>query len=248
MQDPSYLGLAAVFDGRPKIAVSTSMVHTTAGNVTVSGFLAQPAQSGRYPGIVMIHEWWGLNDQVRSMAHILAGEGYVVLAVDLFDGRVATNPSEARANTSNNPSSKTVPQLQAAVVYLRQLSAVNSERMGVIGWCYGGGQSFQLGIREELQAVVVFYGQVSADESILQGLREPVLGIFGAEDSGIPVDGVRAFESALKEMGTSVEVHIYDGAGHAFANPTSTEAFRKDQAVDAWMKTLEFLKRTLQSS
>ncbi|MFQ6011226.1 MAG: dienelactone hydrolase family protein, partial [Nitrososphaerales archaeon] len=113
-EDPPYLGLAAVFNGKPKMPVTTEIIGTK-----VQGMIASPTAPGKYPGIVMIHEWWGLSDQVKSMAHILAGEGYVVFAVDLFDGNVATTPQDARANIQNHPSDETVPKLRAAVGYLR---------------------------------------------------------------------------------------------------------------------------------
>ena len=246
-QDASYLGLAEVFDGKPRMGVSTQNVRFGSGTAEAGGFLAQPVAAGRHPGVIMIHEWWGLNDQVKSMAHILAGEGYVVLAVDLFNGKVATSPDEARANIGANPNNVTLLRLQAALRYLRELQSVNPDKVGVLGWCYGGGQSFQLGVAEDLQAVVIFYGSVSSDPTVLQGLTEPVLGIFGAEDQGIPVASVNSFENALRSLGTSVEIHIYEGAGHAFANPTNSQAFRKEQAIDAWRLTLAFLQRTLQA-
>ena len=214
----------------------------------VAGFVAQPSGEGRYPAVIMIHEWWGLNDQIKSMAHILAGEGYVVFAVDLFEGRVAATAEEARENIARNPNDRTLPRMQAGLRYLKTLPNVDSSRIAGLGWYYGGGQSFLLGVNEGLQAVVIFYGQVSAELAVLRALNEPVLGVFGADDQSIPASTVRAFESALKGLGTQVEIHIYEGAGHAFANPTNSQAFRKEQAVDAWAKTLDSLKRTLQES
>lgn len=244
----SYQGLADVFNGKPGMEVSSGTVRIDEDGTSLSGFLSKPVEAGRYPGIVMIHEWWGLNDQVKSMADILAGEGYVVLAVDLFDGKVATTIPDAQDNIRNNPPEKTVPKMKAAVKYLRKLPDADPGKIASLGWCYGGGQSFLLGTSEDLQATVIYYGQVSADRTVLGGLKEPVIGFFGAEDASIPVPGVRDFENALKEQGTPVDIYIYDGAGHAFANPTNTQAFRKEQALDAWAKTLLFLKRNLKES
>jgi carboxymethylenebutenolidase len=241
----SYLGLADVFKGKTGTEVSVSSVDVEIQGVKLSGFLAQPAAEGMYPGIVMIHEWWGLNDQVKSMADILAREEYVVLAVDLFDGNVATTTEGAQANLRDNPNNETIPKMQAAIQYLRNMTNVDHGRIASLGWCYGGGQSFQLGLNEDLQATVIYYGRISTDRTELIKLKEPVLGIFGVEDTSIPVEDVRDFERILKEQGTSADIHIYEGAGHGFSNPTNTQAFRKEEAVDAWNKTLDFLMLNL---
>ena len=241
----SYLGLADVFKGKTGVNISTANINVDIEGIRLSGFLAQPVIPGKYPGIVMIHEWWGLNDQVKSMADITAQEGYVVLAVDLFKGNVATTIEGAQANILNNPNNETIPKMQAAVKYLRNMTNVNKSKIASLGWCYGGGQSFQLGVNEELQATVIYYGQVSTDKAILMKMKQPVIGLFGVEDTSIPVKDVREFERILKEQGTSVNISIYEGAGHAFSNPTNSQAFRKEQAIDAWNKTLEFLELNL---
>lgn len=241
----SYLGLADVFDGMTEVNVTASNVQIGTDDTEFTAFLARPVAEGPYPGIIMIHEWWGLNDQVRSMAHVLAGEGYVVLAVDLFNGSVATTTEGALANLRDNPNNITVPRMQAAVEYLKEMPEVDTTKIASVGWCYGGGQSFQLGINEELQAVVIYYGRISTDSTKLVELKEPVLGLFGEEDTSIPAEDVREFESLLKAQGTSADIHIYEGAGHGFANPTNTQAFRKEQALNAWNRTLDFLDQNL---
>jgi len=243
--DMSYKGLADVFDTKSTVEISAGTVQIDQDGAMVSGFMAYPVNEGNYPGIVMIHEWWGLNDQVKSMADILAREGYVVLAVDLFEGNIATTIEEAQANLGENPNEKTLPRMQAALAYLRDQPNVDRDRMASLGWCYGGGQSFQLSINEDLSATVIYYGRISTNETDLAKLDEPVLGIFGVEDTSILVEDVREFERILKEQGTSVDIQIYEGAGHGFANPTNTQAFREEQAIDAWNKTLDFLKFNL---
>jgi carboxymethylenebutenolidase len=243
--DMSYKGLADVFDTMSDVEISTSTVRMDQAGMEVSGFLAQPVIEGKYPGIVMIHEWWGLNDQVKSMADVLAREGYVVLAVDLFEGNVATTIEGAQANLMDNPNNETLPRMQAAMQYLQDLPNVDPDRIASLGWCYGGGQSFQLGINEDLNATVIYYGRISTDEAELAELDEPVLGIFGKEDTSILVEDVLEFERILKSQGTSADIYVYDGAGHGFANPTNTQAFREEQAIDAWNKTLDFLDLNL---
>lgn len=241
----SYMGLADVFDTMSDVEISTQTVRMDLDGDEVTGFLAQPVAGGNYPGVVMIHEWWGLNDQVKSMADILAREGYVVLAVDLFEGNVATTLEGAQANLRENPNNETLPRMEAAIQYLQDLPNVDPDRIASLGWCYGGGQSFQLGINNNLTAVVIYYGSISTNEDDLAELNEPVLGIFGAEDASIPIEDVREFERILKAQGTNTDIHIYEGAGHAFANPTNTQAFREEQAIDAWNKTLDFLNINL---
>lgn len=241
----SYKGLADVFDTMSNVEISTNIVRIDHDRSEVLGFLAQPIPEGKYPGILIIHEWWGLNDQVKSMADILAREGYVVLAVDLFEGNVATTIEGAQANLRDNPNTETLLRMQAALQYLQDLPNVDRDTIASLGWCYGGGQSFQLGINEDLEAIVIYYGRISTDEAVLAELHEPVLGIFGDEDSSILVEDVREFERILKDQGTSAEIHVYEGAGHGFANPTNTQAFREEQAIDAWNKTLDFLKLNL---
>jgi len=241
----SYLGLADVFKGKTGANVSTTNIDVNIDGVRLSGFLVQPVTPGKYPGIVMIHEWWGLNDQVKSMADITAREGYVVLAVDLFKGNVATTIEGAQANIRSNPNNETIPKMKQAVKYLRNMTNVDKSKIASLGWCYGGGQSYQLGINEDLQATVIYYGQVSTDKVILMKMKQPVLGLFGVEDTSIQVKDVREFERILKEQGTSVNITIYEGAGHGFSNPTNTQAFRKEQAIDAWNKTLAFLDLNL---
>lgn len=243
----SFPGLADVFKGQTGMEVSAASIDVNLKGVNLSGFLVQPVAKGKYPGIVMIHEWWGLNDQVKSMAAITAREGYVVLAVDLFKGNVATTIEGAQANLRENPNNETIPRLKAAATYLRNMTNVDSESIASLGWCYGGGQSFQLGINEHLKATVIYYGQVSKDKAELARMNQPVLGIFGAEDTSIPIKDIREFERILKEQGTGVDIYIYEGAGHAFSNPTNTQAFRKEQAVDAWNKTLAFLTHNLKN-
>ena len=244
----SYLGLADVFKGKTGLNVSTTTIDVDIEGVRLSGFLVQPVTPGKYPGIVMIHEWWGLNDQVKSMADITAREGYMVLAVDLFKGNVATTIEGAQSNIRNNPNNETIPRMRTAVKYLRNMTNVDGSKIASLGWCYGGGQSFQLGVAEDLQATVIYYGQVSTDTSVLAKMTQPVLGFFGVEDTSIPVKNVREFERILKEQGTNVNITVYEGAGHGFANPTNTQAFRKEQAIDAWNKTLDFLELNLKKN
>jgi carboxymethylenebutenolidase len=219
-----------------------------------SGYLVSPlidnssnTKSQLLPAVVMIHEWWGLNENIKDMANELAEQGYVVLAADMYNGQVATTPDQAMplaGSVRENPS-EAIANLQAAVSYLGSLEGVNSSRIASLGWCFGGGQSLQLALNSEenpLAATVLYYGDLVLDEQELSKIQWPVLGIFGDQDESIPVENVTKFEQALNSTGVPNEIYIYEGVGHAFANP-SGDNYAPEETSDAWQKTLAFLKK-----
>jgi len=208
-----------------------------------SGYFVRPMEDGRYPGVIMIHEWWGLNQNIKTMAHELAEEGYLVVAVDLYDGQVAETSDDARTYATavrENPE-EAIAHMQAAANYLEEQGAVSLASMG---WCFGGGMSLQLALHDELDATVVYYGSLETDEALLRSIDWPVLGVFGEEDSSIPVETVNEFDSALDNLGIENEIYIYEGVGHAFANP-SNAGHDPAKTEDAWGKTVAFLDRNL---
>lgn len=224
----------------------TETVSYKSGDETLTGFLALPESAGPHSAIVVIHEWWGLNDWVKEQAQKFAQQGYVALAVDLYRGKVAANPDEAHELMRGMPQDRAVRDLIAAFDYLASRVDVNKARIGSVGWCMGGGLSLQLAIHEpKLAACVVNYGAMPTDAADIQKIQAPVLGNFGAEDRGIPPDAVRAFEKAMKAAGKTIDVKIYDGAGHAFENPNNKQGFRQDAATDAWARMLGFFSKTL---
>jgi carboxymethylenebutenolidase len=234
----------------PAMEVETQTVaYATVNGQQVQGYLARPmGAGGPLPGVIVIHEWWGLNDNVETMARMLAHEGYAALAVDLYGGQAAGDPEGARAlmqKVMDDPAPAKDNLRQAHAYLTRKLGA---PRTGVIGWCFGGGWSLQTALLlPELDAAVMYYGRVVTDQDELRALRAPLLGLFGAEDQGIPVDGVRAMEAALGELGKDVTIVVYPGAGHAFANPSGTR-YQADAAKDAWAKTTAFFAEHLEGS
>lgn len=209
----------------------------------IRGFLAKPASGGTFPGVVMVHEFWGLNENIKMMAEELAKEGYAVLAVDLFEGEVAADQERARALSSGINQERASLNLRAAAKYLKETEKV--PKIASLGWCFGGGQSLQLALSgEPLDATVIYYGRLTADRDKLKNIRWPVLGIFGDQDQSITVQSVRDFEKALEEVGAVKEVYIYPGVGHAFANPTGMN-YAPEETKDAWAKTTAFLARNL---
>lgn len=225
----------------------TETVTYKSGSETVSAFLALPGGHGRHPGIVVIHEWWGLNDQIKDEARKLADLGFVALAVDLYRGKVATTPEEAHELMRGVPDDRGMRDLEAAYSYLAARPDVRASKIGSVGWCMGGGWSIKLAMSEpHLAACIVNYGSLPTEASNIAKIDAPVLGNFGADDRGITPDSVHAFETAMKADGKSVDVKIYEGAGHAFENPNNKAGYRPQAAQDAWERMTSFLKKTLQ--
>src|ERR1041385_3103340 len=215
-----------------------------------SGYLVYPlATTGKkLPGVIMIHENKGLNDYIKSMANTLAREGYVVLAVDLFKGQIAQTSQQAQqlASSARSNSASTISNLQAAVNYVSSLPFVDSSKIASIGWCFGGGQSLQLALHSEehpLAATILYYGTpLVTDKQQLSKIKWPVLGIFGDKDQANPLPMIDSFKAALDADGITNQIQIYKGLGHAFANPSGAN-YAPNETVDAWQKTLEFLKK-----
>ncbi len=210
------------------------------------GYLVRPGQEGQFPAAVMIHEWWGLNENIHEMARDLAGEGYVVLAVDLYNGNVASTPQEAGqyATQVRENVPEAVEHMKSAASFLRESDFVLENAIASIGWCFGGGMSLQLSLNENLAATVIYYGSLETNAERLSAIRWPVLGIFADQDTVVPLDSVHQFEAALNQLGVENEIYVYEGVPHAFANP-SNPGHDPEKTEDAWQKTIAFLDRTL---
>jgi len=230
------------------------VVYSRHGGAEAVGFLAQPDTVGapggafpaRQPAVLLIHEWWGLNENIQDMARRLAHQGYTVLAVDLYGGEIAEEPAAAQRLLGRAMERQPALEqnLRDALRYLRDEEAAG--RVGVMGWCFGGMWSLRTALfaAGDVDAAVVYYGNPVLERERLAALRAPLLAIFGAEDSSIPLADVRRFEATLDELGKEATVEVYDGAGHAFANP-SGQRFVAEAAEDAWQKTSAFLARHL---
>jgi len=224
-----------------KSIAKTQMIAFWSGDETISGVLELPTGARRHPAIIAIHEWWGLTDWVKEKAANLAANGYVVLAVDLYRGTIATDRSQARKLKRILPKNRAIRDLKAAFNYLASRPDVDPKRIGSIGWSMGGGFALQLAIHEpRLNACVVNYGALTMDPVDIEKIEAPVLGNFGALDRGIPRGEVRAFEKVMKALNKSVDIKIYSGAGHAFQNPGNTRGYRPEAAADSWLGTLTF--------
>ena len=227
--------------------VGAEVAYATLDDKAIHGYLARPAQGTPRAGILVIHEWWGLNDQIRAMADRLAGEGYAALAVDLYEGEVGTDRDAAATLMRKSLGRQEMLDENLRQAYGFLTAETNVGDVGVIGWCFGGGWSLRtaLLLGDRIGAAVIYYGRLVTDVQELAPLDSPVLGFFGELDGGIPVATVRAFETALETLQKPASIHVYPGADHAFANPSGT---RYDEAAadDAWKKTLHFFAEHLE--
>jgi carboxymethylenebutenolidase len=224
------------------------VVYATVGGKQVKGYLSRPTGAkGPLPAIIVVHEWWGLNDNIRRTADRLAGEGYETLAVDLYGGQSAQTPDDAKKlmMTVFNDPTTAKDNLKQAYGYLHDHE--QAKKMGVIGWCFGGGWSLQTALLfpDKLGAAVMYYGQPVTDVAQLSTLKMPLIGFFGEKDMGITVADVQKFQEALKAAKVDAEIHEYPDAGHAFANP-SGQNYQAAAAKDSWDRTVQFFKAHLQ--
>ena len=228
------------------VAAEPRDVTYQSGDETVHALLYMPAGEGPFPALVVIHEWWGLNDWVKQQASDYADKGYVTLAIDLYRGKVATTADEAHQIMRGVPEDRAQRDLLAATAFLRSLNTVNAKRVGVIGWCMGGGYALDLALADpKLKVAVINYGHLATDKSSLRKIHASILGIFGGQDQGISVADIRKFETELQAMNKKIEIHIYPDAGHAFENPNNEKGYRADDAANAQKVTAEFLQKNL---
>ncbi len=203
-------------------------------------YLSLPPGQGPFPGIVVIHEWWGLNDNIKHWADRLATAGYAALAVDLYGGVVGKTPDEAMAAMKAVDQTKALGVIKNAFDFLGTDPRIKATTRAVIGWCFGGGYSLQAALAlPALDGAIIYYGQLETDPTKLAAIKARILGIFGNQDKGIPPEKVNELEAALKQAGVRHEIFRYD-APHAFANPSNAK-YDEAAAADAWTHVLTFL-------
>jgi carboxymethylenebutenolidase len=215
-----------------------------------SGYLALPAAgtagTAKKPALIVIQEWWGVDDWIKEQSARFAARGYVALAPDLYRGRTAKSPDEAHELMRGMPEDRAMADLKAAVDYLAARPDVDPNRIGVIGWCMGGGYALKLATADRrLRATAVNYGSVITDRDAIVRINSQVLGSFGGDDRGIPAADVKKFAAALTQYGKLADIKIYDGAGHAFMNPNNEQGYDAAAAQDAWSRIDAFFERLL---
>jgi carboxymethylenebutenolidase len=260
MKSPVALGFAAAVLAAPLAGPLLAgpiqpgtMVTLTVRKETINAYLVRPAAPGFHSGVVVVHEWWGLNDQIKGVADRFAEEGYAAIVPDLYRGKIGTDQGLAHELMRGLNEGWVIEVLGAANTYLRTLELRTSGRrpagtrmpIATVGFCMGGGYALQSALKgSDVQGVVMFYGAVETDKKALDPLHAPLLGIFGNEDRGIPLDQIKAFEAALKEEGKKATVLVYPGVGHAFFNE-ERPSYDAEAAKDAWARTTLFLKDSL---
>jgi carboxymethylenebutenolidase len=227
------------------VAYDTSHVHVGPAGGGTEAFVAWPSSKAAGPAVIVVHEWWGLNGQIREVARRLAQQGYVAIVPDLYHGHVASDPERAHELVRGLVDEAALVDLDATVAWLRNEPRVAKSKIGVVGFCMGGRIAQLLALRSDaLSAAVMFYGPPEVDPTKLVKLRAPLQGHFGGEDQGIPRERVEMLRAGLMEARKPVDVHVYAGAGHAFMND-ARPSHHPDASRQAWARTLAFLQKHL---
>ena len=242
---------ANLVDPNDASIVSSDIKFNATDGVTIGGYLSRPKGEGKFPAVVVIHENRGLVDHIQDVARRLAKAGYVAIAPDLLSrqGGTASFPSASAATEGIRKldDETSTKDFDGAVNYLKAQTFVQTNKIGLTGFCWGGGNVLLFATRnKDIAASVVFYGRNPKNIDDIQNIAGPMLGLYGGEDKGI-TGAVPNLEAAMKKYGKSFEYKIYPGAPHAFHNDMNPERYRPDAAQDAWSKTLDFFKKHLQS-
>jgi carboxymethylenebutenolidase len=213
-----------------------------------SGYLSAPTGTGKKPGLIVIQEWWGVDNWIREQTDRFAKQGYVAVAPDLYRGKSTSDPGEAHELMRGMPEDRAMSDLKAAFNYLASRPDVDPERIGVIGWCMGGGYALALATQEpRLAATAINYGRLVTDFDTIAKIDSMILGNFGGKDRGIPADDVKKFGATLTKAGKLGDIKIYDDAGHGFMNPNNKDGYDAEAAQDAWGRIDRFFERTLRA-
>jgi len=237
--------------GTREDTLACSTVRYPSGDIQMAAYLARPKTKGTYPGLIVIQEWWGLNEHIKDIARRIAHEGYIALAPDLYSRlghQVTADPNEAGRLMSSLKPDQALKDLQATVAHVKGIEGVMRDRLGVVGFCMGGTYALLLPCHtREIKAAAPFYGQVPSPPDPLNNLACPVLYIYGDADGWITMADVNRLQGALKRYGKPGEVKIYPGAPHAFFNDTRKDVYRQTEAKDAWSRVLGFFAQHLKS-
>ncbi len=226
----------------------TNTVIPNGDNPAIRAYVARPSGEGPFPVVIMVHEWWGLKSEIAGKADALAKDGYIVVAPNLFRNNTTDWIPTAIWQVSTTPSTQVDADLDAVMLWIKNQPDANSTKVAIMGFCFGGGTAIRYSVNTPgMAATAVFYGSTINDPQLLARVTGPVLGIFGAEDTMIPVSEVNAFEAGLKSAGVPNEITIYAGEGHAFVKSMEDIAKGGNQQK-AWEQLRGFLKQALYGS
>ncbi len=237
--------------GKTNDILTTATLHYPSADIQMAAYLARPKAKGTYPGLIVIQEWWGLNEHIKDVTRRFAREGYIAVAPDLYSSlshKVTADPNEAGRLMSSLKEEQALKDLKATVAHLKGLEGVDRGRLGVVGFCMGGTYALLLPCHsQEIRAAAPFYGQIPSPPDPLRNLACPVLYIYGDADGWITMTDVNRLQDGLKLYGKTGEVKIYPGAPHAFFNDTRKDVYRPTEAKDAWTRVRDFFARHLRS-
>ncbi len=222
-----------------------SYPHIENSTQILSGYLAQPEKRSPLPGVIVVQEWWGVDSHIKDVVRRFAREGFAALAPDLYHGKVATEPDTARKLVMELDAPNAVSEIQSAMTVLLAQKSLKGPKIGLMGFCMGGGLVLKTSLADErVGAAIPFYGSPLSPDQAAK-IKAPVLGIYAAQDQGIPVARVRAMEEAIATAGVPNKFKIYENAGHAFFNDSRPGGYNAEAAKDAWREVLEWLKKYL---
>ncbi|MBI4400978.1 MAG: dienelactone hydrolase family protein [Nitrospirae bacterium] len=226
-----------------------TIVQYPSDGLTVRAYMVSPQAKGPRAAIIVVQEWWGLNEHIKDVARRYAREGYVTIAPDLYSRlghKVTTDPNEAGKLMNTLKQEDGLKDLNATVAYLKTAQGVDATRIGVTGFCMGGSYALMLPcVNPAIKAAVPFYGQVPNPDTPIKNLSGPVLYIYGEDDGWITKADVQRLASGLKRYNKAGEIKTYPGAPHAFFNDTRKDVYKPTEAKDAWARALAFFKKHL---
>jgi len=214
----------------------------------LKAFVVEPAAEGARAAVIVVQEWWGLNDHIRDVARRFAREGYFAIAPDLYSRqghKVAAEPNLAAELMGGLKKEDGIEDLQTTIEWLRAQKQTESARLGITGFCMGGSYALLLPCEtREISAAAPFYGEIPPDEK-LKDLGCPILYVYGENDGWIQRKDVDRLAAALKKFDKQGEVVIYPGCSHGFFNDTRPDVYRPAEAKDAWERTLKLFAANL---
>lgn len=224
----------------------TSEVEFKTNGETAQGYLARPDGNGPFPGVIVVQEWWGLDDHIKDVARRFAAEGFAAFAPDLYHGKITHEPDEAGKLMMALDMPRASKELAAAAEHLANEPFINGRGIGATGFCMGGGLSLTLACDSpHIKAAAPFYGMNPDPVDKVANLSGPVRVSYAEHDDWIGAPVRDALESALKKHGKDHEIVVYPGTHHAFFNDTHRDVYDKDAATDAWAKMLELFRANL---
>jgi carboxymethylenebutenolidase len=213
---------------------------------SAEGYLARPEGDGPFPGVIVVQEWWGLDDHIKDVARRFAGEGFVAFAPDLYHGKVVDEPNEAQKLMMGLDMGKASKELMKAAEYLSNQPYIDGRGIGAIGFCMGGGLALTLACDSPLiRAVAPFYGAPPEPIDRVQSLQGPAFVVYAENDGWIGPEVRERVQQALSEHGKQFEMKVYPGTDHAFFNDTRPEVYNAEAARDAWGRVLELFRANL---